>query len=136
MKKREIRRQVNIWFGALGAMVLAASQFFAGAHARPVEVTEEFPNPGLTDGEYTAEVAGPVRAVTMTVRGGRIVDIDADYNDHNRKSHAINTSTVAALRNEVLTAQSADHLDLITGATATSQAFIGSLQDLVNQARN
>lgn len=59
----------------------------------------------------------------------------ADYNDANRKSHSINTTTVAALRNELLTEQSADGLDLITGATATSTQFIGSLQDLINEAR-
>jgi len=136
MKKREIRRQVNTVFGLLGAGVLAASQLFAGAHARPVEVDDEFPNPGLRDGEYTSVPdGGPIRSVVMTVSGGRIVEVAADYNDANRKSNAINTAAVATLRNELLTDQSADNLDLISGATATSTQFIGSLQDLINQAR-
>jgi len=136
MKKREVRRRVNIAFGVVGAAVLALSQLFAGAHAQPVVVDDEFPNPELRDGVYTdTPSGGPVRSVVMTVEGGRIVDVTADYNDVNRKSHAINTTTISTLRNELLTNQSADGLDLISGATATSTQFIGSLQDLINQAR-
>lgn len=136
MKKREIQRRVNIAFGILGAGVLAASQLGAMAQSRPLVVDDTFPNPELHDGEYTAQhPEGPISAMTMTVSGGRIVDIAADYNDHNRKSHSLNTATVETLSRAALTKQSYENLDLVSGATATSQQFIGSLQDLINQAR-
>ena len=136
MNQSTVKKAVHTGFAVLGVGLLAGTHVAAGHQPGPVALDGDHPNPGLADGHWTeTRDAGPVRSVTIYVSGGRMIDIRTDYNAHNRKSHSLNTTAVARLRADALEAQSADDLDLVTGATVTSQGFIGSLQDAINQAR-
>lgn len=136
MMQSKVKKAMHAGFAVVGAGLLVATHVAAGHEAGPADFDEDHPNPGLADGRFSeTRDSGPVRSVTIYVADGRMIDIRTDYNSHNRKSHALNTTAVAQLRAEALEAQSADELDLVTGATVTAQAFIGSLQDAINQAR-
>jgi uncharacterized protein with FMN-binding domain len=76
---------------------------------------------------------GPVQ-VKVNFAGGRITDVQAVQtpNEHMR-SVAINEYATPILHQEVLTAQSAD-VDLVSGATYTSEAYAQSLQAAIDQA--
>jgi len=77
-----------------------------------------------------------------TVTGGtrtkvtrRIVGITATYPDHTDRSVFINEQAIPYLRQEVLQAQSNANIQLISGATDTSYAFVESLQSAILQAK-
>jgi uncharacterized protein with FMN-binding domain len=72
--------------------------------------------------------------VEITVQGGRIVKADVlqvPWNDH--RDQEINSSAVPVLNSEVVQAQSAT-IDMVSGATFTSQGYIQSLQSAIDQA--
>jgi uncharacterized protein with FMN-binding domain len=75
---------------------------------------------------------GPVQ-VTIVVKGKRLVDVQATAPTERARSAFINDQAVPWLRQEALQAQSAN-IDLISGATMTSEAFAQSLQDALQQA--
>jgi uncharacterized protein with FMN-binding domain len=76
---------------------------------------------------------GPVQ-VTVKVKGTKILDVSATYPTERPKSQFINEQAIPMLRSEVLTAQSA-RIDLIGGATMTSQAYAMSLQSALDKAK-
>ncbi|HTZ06589.1 MAG TPA: FMN-binding protein [Gaiellaceae bacterium] len=76
---------------------------------------------------------GPVQ-VTVKVKGTKILDVSATYPTERPKSQFINEQAIPMLRSEVLTAQSAQ-IDLIGGATMTSQAYAMSLQSALDKAK-
>ncbi|MDR2723429.1 MAG: FMN-binding protein [Cellulomonadaceae bacterium] len=138
---KSVKKNMNIGFGIAAAGVMVASYFAAGQSQFPtVEPGPDTPNPGLADGEFTItndETAQnrPIRALTLTVDNGYMVNIVVEYNDENRMSHNLNTPTVLQLRAEALEEQSAEDLDFVSGATGTSQQFAESLQAAIDQAR-
>ena len=67
--------------------------------------------------------------VQLTVANGKITDA----NDVQQPSDSIGSNAVSQLNQEVLTAQSAN-IQSVSGATYTSQGYIGSLQQAVNKA--
>jgi hypothetical protein len=75
---------------------------------------------------------GPVQ-VQIHVSGGRIVDIGTLALPGDGHSRRINSYAVPRLRQEVLAAQSA-HVDTVSGATATSEAYAQSLQAALDAA--
>ena len=92
---------------------------------------------GLVDGSYTGTSAGtrfgPVQ-VQITVSGGQITAAQAvDYPTENRRDQQINQIAIPRLVSETLAAQSAD-IDMISGATYTSDGYIQSLQSAIDQA--
>ncbi|GAA1966816.1 FMN-binding protein [Microbacterium deminutum] len=92
---------------------------------------------GLTDGSYTGQAAdtrfGPVQ-VQITVAGGRIADVTVpEYPSGNGRDQQINARALPQLVSETLTAQSAS-VDMVTGATYTSQGYLQSLQSAIDQA--
>lgn len=92
---------------------------------------------GMADGTYTGPTTdayyGPMQ-IEAVVQGGQIVKLRAlQYPSDRRTSLAINRQALPMLRDEVIAAQSAD-VDIITGATLTSQAFIRSLRGALAQA--
>ncbi len=90
------------------------------------------------DGQYTGAVADAfygVVQVKAVVRGGKIADVQfLQYPQDRRTSARINSFAVPALRTEAIGAQNAK-VDLISGATLTSEAFVQSLQSALNKAR-
>jgi uncharacterized protein with FMN-binding domain len=94
--------------------------------------------PLYKDGSYTGSVADAqwgVVQVEAVIKHGKITDVQfLQYpNDRNR---SININSVAdpQLVSEAIQAQSAN-VDIVTGATDSSDAFIQSLSDALSQAQ-
>jgi uncharacterized protein with FMN-binding domain len=86
---------------------------------------------------YTGAVAqtrwGPVQ-VAITVAGGKVTDVTVpQYPTGNGKDREINAYAVPELTQETLSAQSAD-IDMVSGATVTSEGYVQSLQSALDQA--
>ena len=76
---------------------------------------------------------GPVQ-VEITVAGGTVTDVSVvDYPDNNGKDQQINARALPVLVKETLDAQSAD-IDMVSGATVTSEGYLQSLQNALDQA--
>jgi uncharacterized protein with FMN-binding domain len=76
---------------------------------------------------------GPVQ-VAITVASGKITAVDVpQYPDGNHKDEEINADALPTLKQETLSAQSAD-IDMVSGATVTSQGYLQSLQSALDQA--
>jgi uncharacterized protein with FMN-binding domain len=93
---------------------------------------------GFADGTFTGPVAdayyGQVQ-VQAVVQNGQIVSIKVlQYPSDRRTSVAINRQALPMLRDEVISAQS-PNVDIISGATLTSEAFIQSLSAALRGAR-
>ena len=72
--------------------------------------------------------------VEITVENGKITDskvLQVPWNDH--KDQEINSYAVPILNQEAVDQQSAD-IDMVSGATYTSNGYIGSLQSAIDQA--
>ncbi|MDR7183082.1 uncharacterized protein with FMN-binding domain [Microbacterium trichothecenolyticum] len=93
---------------------------------------------GLSDGTFTGSSAntrfGPVQ-VQITVSGGQITDVQVpEYPSGNPRDRQINERALPVLVAETTAAQSAD-IDMVSGATYTSQGYLQSLQSAIDQAR-
>lgn len=76
---------------------------------------------------------GPVQ-VELTVEGDQIVDVVVvQYPDGNHHDQEINAYALPVLVDETLTAQSAG-IDMVSGATVTSQGYVQSLQAALDEA--
>jgi uncharacterized protein with FMN-binding domain len=89
------------------------------------------------DGTFTGESVdtrwGPVQ-VAITVANGKITAAKAVvYPDGNQRDQQINAYALPVLAQEVVKAQGAQ-IDMVSGATVTSQGYIGSLQSAIDQA--
>jgi uncharacterized protein with FMN-binding domain len=92
---------------------------------------------GMTDGTYTGGAAntryGPVQ-VQITVSGGAIADVQViDYPDNDRRDQEINQRALPILVSETTQTQSSQ-IDMVSGATYTSEGYIASLQSAIDQA--
>ena len=92
---------------------------------------------GYTDGNYTGSEAdalyGPVQ-VQAVIQGGRITDVQFLSRPSGREeSNQINSYATPILIQEAIAAQSAD-VQVVSGATLTSLAFMESLQSALGQA--
>lgn len=93
---------------------------------------------GYKDGTYTGPevdaLYGLVQVRTV-IRNGKISDVQfLEYPSDRRTSVRINNYAVPYLQQEAIQAQSAN-VDIITGATLTSEAFIMSLQSALANAK-
>jgi uncharacterized protein with FMN-binding domain len=74
--------------------------------------------------------------VQATVHGGKLSSVQfLEYPSDRRTSVEINNIAVPYLQQEAMQVQSAS-VDIISGATLTSEAFIMSLQNALNSAKN
>jgi uncharacterized protein with FMN-binding domain len=94
---------------------------------------------GLTDGTFTGAAAntryGPVQ-VQITVAGALISDVQVlEYPDSDRRDQEINQRALPILVSESTQAQSSQ-IDMVSGATYTSQGYIASLQSAIDQAQS
>ena len=90
------------------------------------------------DGSYTGPVAdagwGPVQ-VKVVIQGGKISDVQwLQYPNERDRSVLINQYADPQLTQEVIQAQSAQ-VDIISGATDSSLAFMQSLSSVLQQAQ-
>ena len=75
---------------------------------------------------------GPVQ-VTLVVEGGRVVSATASGYRTSGRDGQINSWAIPVLQDETVSAQSAQ-IDTVSGATFTSEAYIGSLQSALDEA--
>ena len=91
----------------------------------------------FTDGNYNGDTVdsfyGPVQ-VKALIAGGKLTDIQLlQYPNKAGHTTEVSTSSLPILKTEAITAQSAN-VDVVSGATQTSQAFMKSLQSALAQA--
>jgi uncharacterized protein with FMN-binding domain len=84
------------------------------------------------DGQVVSTRFGPVQ-VEVVVAGGQIKEIVALQLPTGRRSGQISNYSAPILREEALQAQSAN-IDIVSGATYTSDAYSRSLQSALDQA--
>jgi len=88
---------------------------------------------GTYDGPVVDAYYGNVQ-VEAVIQGGKIADVKfLDYPQDRRTSRFINSQAMPWLTQEAVQVQNAN-VDLISGATFTSQAFVQSLQVALDQA--
>jgi uncharacterized protein with FMN-binding domain len=123
----------------VSASATATARPGASGSARPATLTSSATAGGLPAGTYV--VTGPVVThkygpvqVRISVSGGRIVDIVAlQTPTSHSESVQINNKAVPKLRQEALTAQTAN-IATVSGATLTSNAYRSSLQGALDAA--
>jgi uncharacterized protein with FMN-binding domain len=111
--------------------------------AAPIPAPAPVPVPVQTGKYRNGQYIGPVTdayygnvQVRATVSGGKIVAVDfLDYPQDRNTSRNINSQAMPYLKQEAIQAQSAN-VDIISGATATSEAFVISLGSALSQALN
>ncbi|CAN5572176.1 hypothetical protein BH09CHL1_BH09CHL1_06280 [soil metagenome] len=91
----------------------------------------------FVDGTYTGSQAdahwGTVQVV-VTIIDGTVSDVQfADYPNHRSRSRTINNHAMPILTQEAIQSQQAS-VDIVSGATDTSEAFIQSLASALSQA--
>ncbi len=91
------------------------------------------------DGNYTGSIAdayyGNIQ-VQATIQNGKIVDVQfLQYPSDRSRSVSINTRAMPILKSEAISSQSAN-VDIVSGATDSSQAFVQSLSSALAQALN
>ena len=111
----------------------ATSPSLAPTASQPPQAT------GYKNGTFTGPVAdayyGNVQ-VQVVIQNGKITDVKfLDYPHDRRTSQEINAQAMPWLTQEAIQAQSAN-INLISGATLTSQAFANSLQSALSTASN
>jgi uncharacterized protein with FMN-binding domain len=93
---------------------------------------------GATDGTTTTGQTaqtrwGPVRVQITTDASGKITDVEVvQYPSGNGEDQRINAYALPQLVKETLDAQSAD-IDMVSGATVTSEGYLQSLQSALDQ---
>jgi uncharacterized protein with FMN-binding domain len=95
---------------------------------------------GTTSGGTTTVTGDPVDTefgavqVEITVADGTITDVTVlEYPWNNHHDQEINSYALPILVEETLEAQSAD-IDMVSGATVTSEGYVGSLQSALDEA--
>lgn len=110
---------------SLGALLLAGLWHPVHAAAKPTTVTYKGP---IVDTRY-----GPIEAI-IKVKSKKIYKVNLAAAPDTDRSQFIDEQAAPLLRQEVMKAQSAN-VDLISGATVTSEAFIESLSKAVKKAK-
>ena len=103
----------------------------------PTTTAAASPSSGWRDGTYTGPVAdafyGPLQ-VEAVIENGRLADVKVvRYPDDRPESIQVNEHSNPLLRAEALSAQTAA-VDIISGATQSSEAFQKSLAAALSQA--
>lgn len=106
----------------------------------PIVFNAPSPLPGrYKNGTYTGDVTdayyGNIQ-VAAVVENGKLARVNVlQYPNDRDRSIAINTQALPILQSEAIQAQTAS-VDIVSGATDTSQAFINSLGSALRNAQN
>ena len=125
-------------FGVL--LLLAAKPHQTGPAAVPAVAAPQGAASGPATGVHTVTGGavgtplGPVQ-LKVTFDGTRITGVTVlEEPDGTPRDEQINAQAIPVLTQEVLAAQTAD-IDAVSGATFTSQGYIGSLQSALDAAK-
>ena len=121
----------SLWLLAIMAHGSAGSQNTSGNSG------SSGPKPPYKDGTYTGKSAdafyGNIQ-VQAVIAGGKLTDVRfLQYPNDRTRSIAINTLAMPNLKQEAIQAQTAN-VNIITGATDSSNAFDQSLSSALSQA--
>jgi uncharacterized protein with FMN-binding domain len=110
----------------------------SGSGSLPAPTTTSSSGALYKDGTYTGSVAdaqwGNLQ-VKVVISNGKITDVPfLQYPSDRNRSAMINSYADPQLTSEAIQAQSAN-VDIVTGATDSSEAFIQSLSDALAQAK-
>jgi uncharacterized protein with FMN-binding domain len=111
--------------------------YYPDAPARVIRTGMTPAGQSYSDGVYTGPAADAYYGIVQIqafVKGGRLTALKVlKYPSDRSTSVSINRQALPMLRDEAISAQSAD-VDIISGATLTSRAFIQSLGGALNKA--
>jgi uncharacterized protein with FMN-binding domain len=115
----------------------AAATSDASTPATSSESSKPSTSPPSKITTYTGSVAetrwGPVQ-VKITVQGGKITNVTVlQQPDGNQRDAEINSQALPILIDETVKAQSAN-IDMVSGATVTSDGYVRSLQAALDEA--
>jgi uncharacterized protein with FMN-binding domain len=136
-----MRRTAAAVLSAFALAAPAASALAATPKKKVAVKTKTTTGPAVQADRWgTVQVKVVVRKTTTTAGARktvtwRITAVDATFPDHTDRSVFINQQAGPYLKQETLQAQSAN-VQLISGATDTSHAFVQSLQAALLQARS
>lgn len=107
--------------------------------SNPAIATQSTTKGQYKDGTYTGNVADAYYGnmqVQAVISGGKLTDINIlDYPQDRSTSRYINSQALPILKQEAIQAQSAK-IDTVSGASASSPAFIESLSSALALAKN
>ena len=90
---------------------------------------------GTYNGPVTDAFYGNIQ-VAVVISGGKITDVQfLQFPNDTAHSVEVSNQSLPQLKQEAITAQSAQ-VDIVSGATQTSQAFMQSLQSALQQAKS
>ncbi len=105
----------------------------SSAAAAPTSSQQAAAGPVTVDGASEMTRYGAVQ-VQVVITGGAITDVVAlQYPQQDRTDQQINSQAIPLLRNQVLSAQSAQ-IDGVSGATFTSEGYVASVQSALDAA--
>jgi len=133
MSKSRPSRALGLVFGS-GALALPVLAATTAATAAPAHRTSAAKSVKYTGKTVPAHQWGTV-TVSVTLQAGprKFTDLGGGYTYHTSRSQFIMSQALPILRQEFLAAQSA-RIQLVSGATYTSQAFVQSLQSALLKA--
>ena len=129
MKKKMIR---NIILMAVITVIMAVALGLYIKSTSTVPATDNAAQ--LNDGTYTASAQGCLSevAVTVTVTGGKVTNVDIDASGETPELGGTAAETLAAT---LLKTGSTAGVDAVSGSTLTSQAIFTAMDDCLNQAQ-
>lgn len=109
--------------------------------ASPDVVATPAPSTGAAPAAGSTTVTGPVAQtrwgpvqVQLTVQNGKITAVQVvQYPENNSRDREINDHALPILVQDTLNAQS-DDIDMVSGATVTSEGYLESLQGALDKA--
>ncbi len=140
-------RRIALWFLSTVSVVMLLFGYHTSTSgptsAAASETVVAAPAPAATGtttagaGTVTGAVAqtrwGPVQ-VRITVSAGKITNVDVvQYPNGNGRDQEINSYALPVLVQETMSAQNAN-IDMVSGATVTSDGYVQSLQSALDQA--
>ena len=144
-----IKSMKKIWGWIVGVALVIAVGFYIiwnGSRTTPVATTTgtpatptliPAPSGGYKDGIYTGSVADAIYGklqVVVTISGGKITDVSFPvYPNNPGHSSQVSAFALPQLKQEAIASQSAN-VNIVSGATQTSQAFQQSLAAALAQA--
>ena len=129
MKKKMIR---NIILMAVITVIMAVALSLYIQNTGTVPATDNAAQ--LNDGTYTASAQGCLSevAVTVTVTGGKVTNVDIDASGETPELGGTAAETLAAA---LLKTGSTAGVDAVSGSTLTSQAIFTAMDDCLSQAQ-
>jgi uncharacterized protein with FMN-binding domain len=123
-----------------GVPVLPSASTPAGAAASTPSAASRTPKAGASSGgaktvtgDAVQTIYGPVQ-VRITVADGKVTGAQAiDYPEGTPRDQQINAYAIPLLQQETI-GVSSPQIDAVSGATYTSEGYIGSLQSALDQA--